>query len=69
MSIWEVPTGAVDGSNRTFETSRPYAPGSVYYWTADEQYARAEELPGRLYRVALAPQEDDVVLVIYRSQG
>lgn len=69
--LFETLVGAVDGVNRTFETTRSYVAGSVVVFLnglalniASDDWA---ELGGKKIRMKVAPRDTDRVQAFYDS--
>lgn len=77
VTVIEVPSGAIDGVNTAFQTSKPYLPGSLYYFLngqlkrpdLDDGFVETDPTAGK-FQVKEAPLTDDVVQVYYlTSEG
>jgi hypothetical protein len=66
----EIPSGAIDGSNRVFTTTFDYVPGSVVaHLNGQAAHINAVELGNKQFEFAVdsTPKSGDVVTVYYRS--
>ena len=67
-TIMERPTGAIDGSNRIFTTSRWYVAGTVRAFTPTLQApASVTELGQDRVQLEEAPYTGDLVYILYRA--
>lgn len=72
FTLMEPAIGATDGTNRVFQTSAPYRPGSVIVFLNGGSLVREYEngwveLGGNSFRLNEAPLLGDTVLVLFTT--
>ena len=68
MDTFEIATGAIDGVNTLFSTSKDYVVGSVRVFTSGRLWETVTtELGNKQVQLQEAPLEDDLVVIYYRA--